>query len=62
MAAELGEKEGEFIYGNMLFFGRGCKADNNEAYKMYKRSYEHGCDQAKFMLESIERINRRVDS
>lgn len=54
LAASYGEKEGEFIYGNLLFFGRGCKPDNNEACKMYKRALEHGCDQAAFMLEKIE--------
>ena len=54
LAAEYGEKEGEFIYGNFLFFGRGCKPDNNEAYKMYKRALSHGCDQAAFMIDRIE--------
>ncbi len=54
LAAGYGEKEGEFIYGNLLFFGRGCKPDNNEAYKMYKWALEHGCDQAAFMIERIE--------
>ncbi len=54
LAASYGEKEGEFVYGNLLFFGRGCKPDNNEAYKMYKRALGHGCDQAAFMIERIE--------
>ena len=54
LAASHGEKEGEFVYGNLLFFGRGCEPNNNEAYKMYKRALEHGCDQAAFMIERIE--------
>jgi TPR repeat protein len=54
LAASYGEKEGEFVYGNLLFFGRGCEPNNDEAYKMYKRALEHGCDQAAFMIEKIE--------
>lgn len=54
LAASYGKKEGKFVYGNLLFFGRGCKPNNNEAYKMYKRALEHRCDQATFMIERIE--------
>ncbi len=53
MAAEKGEKEGEFIYGNLLFFGRGCEANMEKAYEAYKSSYEHGFDQALFMIRKI---------
>ena len=61
MAAESGSKEGEFIYGNLLFLGRGCQADNDKAYEMYTRSYEHGFEQAKFMMEKIDELaNRNV--
>lgn len=55
IAAEMGEKEGEFVLGNLLFFGRGCNPDVNKAYEMYSRAYEHGVDQAKFMMEKIEK-------
>ena len=56
-AAEIGEKEGEFILGNLLFFGRGCEPNVNKAYEMYSRAFEHGVDQAKFMMEKIEGQN-----
>ena len=55
-AAELGEKEGEFILGNLLFFGRGCKANINKAYELYKKAYAHGFDQAQFMIQKIEKL------
>lgn len=54
LAASYGEKEGEFIYGNLLFFGRGCSPNNSEAYKMYKSALEHGCDQAAFMIDRMK--------
>lgn len=56
LAAEIGEKEGEFVLGNLLFFGRGCEPDVNKAYEMYSRAYEHGVDQAKFMMRKIEAL------
>lgn len=55
LAASHGEKEGEFVLGNLLFFGRGCEPDTDKAYTMYKRSYEHGFDPAGFMLEKLEK-------
>ena len=58
MAADKGEKEGEFAYGNLLLFGRGCEADIEKAYKVYKSSYEHGFDQALFMMERIEKLKK----
>ena len=57
IAASYGEKEGEFVLGNLLLFGRGCRADTDKAYETYKLSYQHGCDQAKFMMKKIERLN-----
>lgn len=56
MAADLGEKEGEFILGNLLFFGRGCDADMDKAYEMYSRAFAHGCDQAEFMMKKIDSL------
>ena len=56
MAAGYGDMEGEFIYGNLLFFGRGCEANNNEAYVMYRKALDHGFEPARFMMERIARI------
>lgn len=54
IAAESGSKEGEFIFANLLFLGRGCETNENEAYRYYKMAYEHGVNQAKFMIDKIE--------
>ncbi|MBR5858312.1 MAG: toll/interleukin-1 receptor domain-containing protein [Clostridia bacterium] len=51
LAARKGVMEGEFIYANMLFIGRGCEADPDKAYEFYVKSKEHGMPQADFMLE-----------
>ena len=59
MAANSGMSMGEFLYANLLFFGRGCEADMNEAYMYYKRAYQHGFIQAKMMMEKINRIQKR---
>lgn len=58
MAADKGEKEGEFVYGNLLLFGRGCEANIEKAYKAYKNSYEHGFDQALFMMDRIKKTQK----
>ena len=55
-AAMIGMSMGEFYYANLLFFGRGCEADMNEAYKYYKRSYEHGFVQSKLMMDKIDTV------
>jgi len=54
IAANSGIMEGEFVYANLLFWGRGCEADVNKAYEMYEKAYKHGMYQAKFMMEKIE--------
>ncbi len=54
MAANIREKEEEYVLGNLLFFGRGCRADTDKAYEMYKLAAEHGCDQALLMLDKID--------
>lgn len=54
LATSYGEKEGEFVYGSLLFWGRGCLPNVNEVYKAYQRAWEHGCDQVGFMIERIE--------
>ena len=59
IVASTGMSMGEFYYANLLFFGRGCEADMNEAYKYYKRSYEHGFIQSKLMMDKIDRIQMR---
>ncbi len=56
-SANYGNPEGEFIFANLLFFGRGCEANVEKAYEMYSRAYMHGFDQAKFMMEKIENIS-----
>lgn len=56
IAANHGYCEGEFILGNLLFWGRGCKADVNKAYELYDRAYQHGFYDGLFMKEKIEKI------
>ena len=56
MAASHGLNEGMFILGNLLFWGRGCKADMVSAYEMYSMAYENGFYDARFMKEKIEAI------
>lgn len=55
-SAEIGDPGGEFILGNLLFFGRGCEADMNKAMKYYKKAFSRGIYQAKFMMERIEQL------
>lgn len=54
-AAATGDRWGEFILGNLYFFGRGCEANPDEASIYYQRAYNHGLYQAKFMLDKLER-------
>ena len=56
MAASHGLNEGMFILGNLLFWGRGCKADMTKAYEMYQKAYEHGFYDGLIMKEKIEKI------
>ena len=56
IAASIGMSMGEFYYANMLFLGRGCEADMNEAYRYYKQSYQHGFIQSKVMMDKIDDI------
>ena len=46
--------EGEFIYANLLYMGRGCTADEVKALEFYHRALEHGMEQAAFMIEKIK--------
>ncbi len=55
-SAKNGKPEGEYIYANLLYIGRGCEPNIHEAYKYYKLAFEHGIYQAKFMMERIEKI------
>lgn len=45
--------EGEFIYANLLYMGRGCTADETKALEYYHRALEHGMEQAAFMIDKI---------
>ncbi len=58
MAADLREKEGEYVLGNLLLFGRGCCADTDKAYEMYKLAAEHGFEQALIMMEKIDNMEK----
>ena len=55
-AALLGDSTGEFILGNLLFFGRGCEPNHLEALKYYRRALNHSFYPAKFMIEKINKI------
>lgn len=57
-AAQAGSGHGAFIYANLLFLGRGCEANVDEAIKYYRFAVDHGYARAKFMLEKAERIAR----
>lgn len=57
IAAKKGVMEGEFIFGVFLYYGRGCVADENRAYKYLKRAKEHGIYAAKIFLEKIADTN-----
>ena len=61
IAAAHGLNEGMFILGNMLFWGRGCKADMSRAYTMYQQAYEHGFYDGLIMKEKIEKIKGMSD-
>lgn len=59
MAADHGLNEGMFVLGNLLFWGRGCKADMAKACEMYQQAYEHGFYDGLIMKEKIEKIKGR---
>lgn len=54
ISANNGIPEGEFILANLLYMGRGCKADEDKAYEYYKKARAHGMEQATLMMEKIE--------
>ena len=56
IAAAHGLNEGMFILGNLLFWGRGCKADMEKAHEMYQQAYAHGLYDGLIMKERIEKI------
>lgn len=56
LAAAHGLNEGMFVLGNLLFWGRGCKADMAKAHEMYQQAYEHGFYDGLIMMEKIEKI------
>ena len=58
IAAKKGVMEGEYLFGMYLFYGRGCQADENRAYKYFSKAYEHGMPQAKAMMERIQETKR----
>ena len=52
-SANNGKPEGEYIYANLLLFGRGCEPNENEAIKYYHRAFEQGYYPAKSMIELL---------
>lgn len=55
IAAKKGVMEGEFLFGVFLYYGRGCTADENRAYKYFSRAYDHGMAAAKLFMDKIEK-------
>ena len=53
IAAKKGVMEGEFLMGVFLYYGRGCTADENRAYKYLQRAYDRGMPAAKLFLDNI---------
>ena len=56
LAASHGMAEGALILGNLLFWGRGCEADMDKAYEMYRIANERGMFFAGVMMEKIRAI------
>ena len=52
-SAQKGVMEGEFLLAVFLFYGRGCIADEEKAYKYFSRAYEHGMYAAKIYLDKF---------
>lgn len=52
-AAKKGVMEGEYLMGVFLYYGRGCQADENRAYKYFSQAYEHGMYAAKLFMDKI---------
>jgi len=50
-SARKGVMEGEFLYAVFLFYGRGCIADEEKAYKYFSKAYEHGMYAAKIYID-----------
>lgn len=59
-AALAGDRKGEFILGNLYFFGRGCKSDLDKAVIYYQKAFKHGLFQAKFMLDKVKSFTDNV--
>ena len=57
IAAERGVPEGELLYGVMLLFGTGCKADADEAMRYLRTAYSHGVYQASVFLNAFDGVN-----
>ena len=53
IAARKGVMEAEYVFGIFLYYGRGCIADENRAYKYLKRAQDHGMCAAKLFLGKI---------
>lgn len=62
LAANQGAMEAEFVLGNLLLLGRGCKTDVDKAIMYYKRAFEHGMYPAKIMLDKAITIKEQMKS
>jgi len=51
------DPNGNFILGNLYFFGRGCESDINKAMINYNKALNQGIYQAEIMISRIKKIN-----
>ena len=56
LAVSHGTAEAKLILGNLYFWGRGCAADMNKAYEMYRAAASHGLYYANVMMKKIDAI------
>ena len=61
LAASHGMAEGEFILGNLLFWGRGCQSDINKALEMYTKAYDHGLYNALIMKNQVLDLKKNLN-
>lgn len=53
-AARKGVMEAEYLLGVFLYYGRGCVANEDRAYKYFTKALNHGMYQAKIMIDRIK--------
>lgn len=60
ISAKAGVNNGAYHLGNLLFFGRGCEANLEEALKWYKMAYDHGYTDARIMIEKVQMVLKDI--